>query len=248
MLPDHLQDEWTGWCSELVELERVKIPRLCDDGLHGKVTNRSLHIFADASTAAYGAMLYLRTTYDTGATTTTLLLAKGRVAPLKTVMLARLELMAILIVSRLSKYVHTCLELEVKDVHFWTDSMITLYWIRGEASRWTLFVRNRVQEIESNCESATWHHCPGKENPADLMTRGLTASELVSSSLWWSGPSWLPLPATEWPKEMCGDLPRDPLEERGSRAEVFEVTVTPTPELIDISRFSSASNISRTTA
>ncbi|XP_040079423.1 uncharacterized protein LOC120850811 [Ixodes scapularis] len=118
VLPNHLQDEWTGRSSELVELERVKIPRFCDDGLLGKVTHRSLRIFADASTAAYGAMVYLRTTDDTGATTTTLLLAKGRVAPLETVRLARLELMASLIASRLSKYVQTCLQLEVKDVHF----------------------------------------------------------------------------------------------------------------------------------
>jgi hypothetical protein len=39
-----------------------------------------------------------------------------------------------------------------------------------------------------------WSHCPGKGNPADLMTRGVYAGELVSSSQWLTGPSWLARP------------------------------------------------------
>lgn len=148
----------------------MKVPRFCDYQLAGNVTHRALHIFADASTAAYGAMVYLCTTDDAGATRTTLLLAKGRVTPLKTVTLARLELMAGLIASRLYKYVQTCLQIEVNEVHFWRDAMIALFWIRGEASQCRLFVKKRVQEIRSNFQGSTCHHCPGKENPADLMT------------------------------------------------------------------------------
>ena len=46
-----------------------------------------------------------------------------------------------------------------------------------------------------------WGHCPGKENPADFGTRGLTASKLQSSDLWWHGPQWLWGPKDGWPEK-----------------------------------------------
>ena len=47
---------------------------------------------------------------------------------------------------------------------------------------------NRVVEIQKLALAPCWGHCPGKENPAYLVTRGLTASELMGSSLWMKGP------------------------------------------------------------
>ncbi|XP_042148820.1 uncharacterized protein LOC121837293 [Ixodes scapularis] len=79
--------------------------------------------------------------------------------------------------------------------------------------------------LKKNCESATWNHLPGKKNPVGLLSRGLTASGLVSAPLCCAGTSWLPLPAEERPKEKREEPRRDKLEERGSRAEVFEVTL-----------------------
>lgn len=248
VLPEQLPKEWIAWCDELVNLKGISVSRYYATELLGNVTHRALHIYADASTVAYGAVVYLLTIDDTGATTTTLLLAKGRVAPLKEVTLPRLELMAGLIATRLYKYVKTCLEIEVNEVHFWTDSSITLHWITGDPSRWKLFVRNRVREIQSHSLGATWHHCPGKDNPADLMTRGLRASKLVPSDLWWRGLEWLSLAATDWPKEKRTELPQDHLEERQQRADVLEMATEPSAELLDISRFSSASKVNRTTA
>ena len=51
-------------------------------------------------------------------------------------------------------------------------------------------MRNRVTEIHSMADPALWAHCPGQDNPADLITRGMHA-EALTDSFWFSGPAWL---------------------------------------------------------
>ena len=34
-------------------------------------------------------------------------------------------------------------------------------------------------------------HCPGKENPADIPSRGMSADHLADTPLWLNGPDWL---------------------------------------------------------
>ncbi|XP_015604454.1 uncharacterized protein LOC107272139 [Cephus cinctus] len=36
-----------------------------------------------------------------------------------------------------------------------------------------------------------WNHVGTKENPADLLSRGVTPNDLKGSELWWNGPRWL---------------------------------------------------------
>ena len=43
-------------------------------------------------------------------------------------------------------------------------------------------------------------HVINEDNPADCSSRGMFSSELLSHGLWWSGPHWLKLPASQWPK------------------------------------------------
>ncbi|KRY46071.1 hypothetical protein T03_16867, partial [Trichinella britovi] len=61
------------------------------------------------------------------------------------------------------------------------------------------FVRNRVAEIQQLVEPAAWRHCPGRQNPADLLSRGTTLPKLLESPLWWHGPKWLAHPHNAWP-------------------------------------------------
>ena len=52
-------------------------------------------------------------------------------------------------------------------------------------------MENRVNEVRRLVLSEYWKHCPGQENPADILSRGITPTELVRSKLWRHGPDWL---------------------------------------------------------
>ena len=74
----------------------------------------------------------------------------------------------------------------------WRDSTIVLSWIVGGARRKDVFVANRAKEIQELTPPHCWQHCGSKENPADLITRGMLADKIVdTNSLWWYGPSML---------------------------------------------------------
>ncbi|GBM10189.1 hypothetical protein AVEN_258785-1 [Araneus ventricosus] len=76
-------------------------------------------------------------------------------------------------------------------VYMRTDSKIALHWIKNNPCRWKTFVQNRVAEIEEKTSLEVWDHCPGCENPADKITRGLSVKNLVNDEVWWHGPPWL---------------------------------------------------------
>ena len=68
---------------------------------------------------------------------------------------------------------------------------VFLSWISQPPNTWKTFVRNRVAKIQTIVPSDRWGHVKGKNNPADLPSRGVTADVLLDSSLWWRGPEWL---------------------------------------------------------
>ena len=62
------------------------------------------------------------------------------------------------------------------------DSQIVLQWIKTQ-KQLQAFVHHRITEIRSLLPNATWRYCPTLENPADLLTRGITTQSLLSSTL-----------------------------------------------------------------
>ena len=81
--------------------------------------------------------------------------------------------------------------IEIQEIRCFSDSKVSLYWIMGETKEWKPFVENRVIEVRKLVPSLCWEHCPGKDNPADLPSRGITPTELAGSKLWRYGPNWL---------------------------------------------------------
>ncbi|GFT16502.1 pro-Pol polyprotein [Nephila pilipes] len=64
-------------------------------------SNLSIHTFVDASKTAYAACIFLRSESCRGSVTVQLLQARSRIAPMKTITIPRLELMAAVIGARL---------------------------------------------------------------------------------------------------------------------------------------------------
>lgn len=65
-----------------------------------------------------------------------------------------------------------------------------------------------MNEILKRTEKEFWRHCPGKENPADLPSRGLTPLELSASALWRRGPIWMS-ESDDLPTPDLSDMPGD---------------------------------------
>ncbi|XP_070524041.1 uncharacterized protein [Cardiocondyla obscurior] len=232
------------WLLNLPALETVRVPRWIG------VTDRAdveIHGFADASEAAYAAVVYSRSKGSNGnGWTTSLVASKTRVAPLKQVSLPRLELCGAVLLARLASRICRLLDIQGRAVHLWSDSTVALGWLRQHPSRWSTFVANRVSEVQTTLPNAQWHHVRGKENPADCASRGLAPSDLVAYSLWWQGPPWLrnddAFPEDRTLLEESDDLPE-------GRARFHVVVVRDSvqePELL--LRFSSLARLLRVSA
>ncbi|GFY74311.1 uncharacterized protein TNIN_444621 [Trichonephila inaurata madagascariensis] len=82
--------------------------------------------FVDASKKAHAACIFVRS----DGVKVTLVRAKSRDAPLKTLSIPRLELMACCIGTRLVNSVRTAFDLTVMKIAFWTESSAALWWIK----------------------------------------------------------------------------------------------------------------------
>ena len=184
-LDNELHREWQTIVEDIKQLPHFTINRSYFTTTFDK-HNVELHLFADASAKAYGSVAFLLLQQQTS-----FVMAKTRVAPLKPCTLPRLELMATVVAARLAKFIITSLKLQGAPTYIWTDSQIVLYWIHS-FKRLPQFVSSRVAEINQSIPSASWNYCPTNDNPADLLTRGLTFEQFKSSSQWVHGPSWLP--------------------------------------------------------
>jgi len=95
----------------------------------------------------YGAASYLRLVDDKGKIHCRLVIAKSRVAPLKTVTIHRMELMSTVVSVKLHKFITEQLDLPINNTVFWTDSTIVLQHIRNEVRRFQMFVMNRLSTL-----------------------------------------------------------------------------------------------------
>lgn len=109
-LPSHIMARWQPIYAHLEHLNNFQIPRWT--GVHSEALIE-LHGFADASTLAYAAAVYIRVKSSDGRVNVVLLAGKSKVAPIKPLTVPRLELCAAVLLSRLVVFICTTLELSM---------------------------------------------------------------------------------------------------------------------------------------
>ncbi|KFD62110.1 hypothetical protein M514_25712 [Trichuris suis] len=156
---------WKRWIGQLEELKSLSVPR-CLFPREGEIASSELHTFGDASEEAFAAAMYLRNVYKDGDVTVRIVMAKARLAPLKTVSVARLELQAALLGAR--------------------------NWIRSPAAYYKPYVNHRIGEIQTLTDPSEWRFVPGRLNISDCATRSTAKQRELIHTSWFRGPeiSW----------------------------------------------------------
>lgn len=95
-------------------------------------------------------------------------------------------------------------------------------------------MQNRVNEICESVPVSSWSHCPGKLNPADLLSRGLTAEELSRSTLWRGGPDLSQIPGNG---QLSDDLPQPCIAEMKAHTLMIHGQVATVSNVIEAGCF-----------
>jgi len=226
-----------NWTLKMEGLEKFQLPRWLQMCTTDSIC---LEIFCDASPRAFGCVAYV----SNGSGSRTFVMSKSRLAPLKSITLPRLELTAALVGARLASYIKNILPKEFKfnEIKFYSDSQITLAWIRSVKNKWKAYVTNRVEEILKYSSIEQWSYVPTASNPADFVTKPRNLVDLVSEKLWWEGPEeWSSVPVVD--DEELAMLPS--VSEELKPVENVSCLQVDTDEFKWIERFSSFTKLVR---
>ena len=185
-IPENLYPLWKESIETVQTAENISIPTCMTDGNSSYV---KLHTFVDASERAFAACVYLQTS-----TTITLITAKSKVAPIKTLSIPRLELQAAVLGTRLVDTVKEEMRLQVLSNTIWSDSQTVLAWIHSEHRKYKQFVSHRIGEILESTTMEQWRWIPSNKNPADEATK-----QVEGNLKWYNGPEFLKHPESDWP-------------------------------------------------
>ena len=209
-LPDNRTKEWYRIKDEPSKLNNVRFPRQAYDHDHA-----SLIVCCDSSKEVYGFSCYVKSELVEDGRYQ-LIFAKAKVAPTKSKTLPTLELMAAFLALKCLPTILTSLENKVNSICIAVDAQIVLSWILTcNVKTKNVLARNRVKDITAmrsdihnqfnlNCQFV---YINSSNNPADLLTRGLSYSSFLDKKQFWlSGPQFFDSPPNDWPRDSLGCL------------------------------------------
>ena len=193
---------------------------------------------------AYAAVTYIRICKPDNVYVL-LVASKARVAPLKTISIPRLELLAAMLGLNLARNICSVLKIDISEHTFWSDSQNVLYWIRGQSKHYKPFVSHRIGNIHENTTPEQWRYVPGEINPADVASRGTKAKNL--NETWIYGPEFLY--TDDWPENVKVIKRSVEIDKEIRKSEITGTTVAvESGKLLELETFSNWNNLKATTA
>ncbi|XP_058467108.1 uncharacterized protein LOC131440034 [Malaya genurostris] len=237
---DELCERWRRWTNLFPQLSDLRIPRCYfKQPFPSDFSGLQVHIFVDASEVAYSCVAYFRLPVQQGLQVS-LIAAKTKVAPLKTLSIPRLELKAAVLGVRLLDSIIKSHTLTISQRFLWTDSSTVLAWIQSDHRKYPKFVAVRVGEILMSSDPQEWRWIPTKMNIADDATKWKSDMNLRSNSQWFRGHSILWEDDANWPApRKFTTVPEE------NTPVLLHVTLN---TLVDVSRFSSWEKLHRSMA
>ncbi|XP_058817854.1 uncharacterized protein LOC131681160 [Topomyia yanbarensis] len=201
-VPEEINERWQQWSNLFPQLNTLHIPRCYFRSPFPKnLDNLQLHVFVDASEAAYACAVYFRLETDNGVQVA-LVGAKTKVAPLKTLSIPKLELNAAVLGTRLMGAIQSQHTFPISRRYLWSDSGTVLAWIRSrDHRRYKQFVAVRVGEILTSTEQKEWMWVPSKLNVVDLATKWGNGPQLNMNNVWFQGQGFIHASAENWPRQ-----------------------------------------------
>jgi len=247
-LPTSIEREWIDVMKQIPLLTTLTFQRsLTPLQATGKPT---LVIFCDGSIHAYGAAAYVRWQLQDGTYESRLVMARSRIAPLKTIDIVRIELCGAVLGARIRVTIQREMTFQFERVILLTDSEIVHAMINKQSYGFNTFVANRVGEIQNNGSINEWAWVPGKSNAADVVTRGCYPLEIQQDSEWQKGPAFLQYSESEWPIkfDVNKDIHVPELKGQFTGAVDTNTVVESLASYINMTRFSKWRRLVRVTA
>ena len=163
-LPPDLKHRWNDWKATLHQLPSIETPRWYGFKFSEK-SILELHVFADASSCAYGAVAYLRFKSNSEFKCS-FVIGKSRIAPFKenSLSIPKLELQVAVTTSRIKIKIMEELKETVTNVFLWSDSKTVLNYSHNDYSNFGVYVTHRVNEILNSTNIEDWQYVPTKCN------------------------------------------------------------------------------------
>lgn len=167
-ISQNLCEEWNTILTNLSNINHISIPRWLN--LYPS-SERTLIGFCTASTRAYSAVVYLRTTcthlQNNDRFSTNLIRSKTKIAPMNTQhSISTLGLLSAELLVDLMNEIKNSFEKGVDDCLYLSDLNSTVSWVTNEPKRLMGLVANRVRIIRQKSISIKWLYTPSDSNPA----------------------------------------------------------------------------------
>ena len=242
VLPDEFQQQYNEIAKEIEAASAFVTSRYLD---FDKTLPVEMHVFCDACpTTAAGCCVFFVQNEKVRFISSKVKLSSSKHA--RTV--PQWELIAMVMGARLGAAIREMFGKDFPSIssYYWTDSTICLHWLFS-TKQLPVFIRNRTTEILKLTDLSSWSHVSSTNNPADILSRGCSADELLQSALWERGPPWL-TDHSLWPRWSPKSLAADNVvlaTAVDSHVQGVQSHLGSLQDLINISRFQSYERVLR---